>query len=198
MNKNWITFEINKNERIEFEIIDNVENIYPFQETIIKLKTPNGDYELNFDCFRHQIECLNSLISEAIESKATLHESIRYDIGYLWNEEMQNKPGLSYFKIDKVAHWVGLKNLVWSTSSNCNPVLSTWIYNEPNGSIILEITPSYPWHFTDPEEVDPKIYISYEEWMKTYKPFLIRTISKDIALKWLEQINQALSIINKN
>ena len=163
MNTNQIVFKLNTNESIIFELFDDVSKLYPCDEVVVKFYNKNNKYLLGIDCIRERTESLFNLINDALDNKAKLHKSILNDIGYLWNEEMQDKPGLSYFKIDSIKYWVGLKNLIWATPSNANPILSTWLYNNASGEIILEITPSYPWHFIDTEDTKDENFISYEK-----------------------------------
>jgi hypothetical protein len=135
------------------------------------------------------------LLKKAVKNKLKLHKSIIQDIGFLYNEESEGKEGFFYTKLENRDYWIGNRSNLWS------PVviygnLQTWIYNNEAGDIIFEITPVYPYHYCDPEE-EPN-FIPYEEWMKDYKPFLIRTIPKDVAQRWLEQTKLLLKQIKKN
>jgi|ERR1700733_437247 len=191
-----IVFKISEKEAISFDLSNDINAIYPCDEIVIKFSTPNQDYTLSIDCIREDMESLYHILTKAINNEAQLHESITKDVGYLWNEEMQNKPGLTYFKIENMDYWVGLRNLIWSTRANAKPILSTWLYNDLSGSIILEITPSYPWHTKDPEEGEK--FVSYEEWMKAYQPLFLCPIAHAIALSWKDQAETILNQLNKN
>jgi chitinase len=72
----------------------------------------------------------------------------------------------------------------------------TWIYNDIGGNIIFAITPFYPFLFCDPDE-EPN-YLPYEEWIKSYKPYLIAKLSRETAEQWLAQANSILEQIDKN
>ena len=65
-----------------------------------------------------------------------------------------------------------------------------WIYNDKEGNIVLEITPPFATLFFEayPEE-EP---ISFDEWMKDYKPLLVTTISKQTAQQWVQQIDDLI------
>ena len=44
--------------------------------------------------------------------------------------------------LDKTeSYWVGREYIVWSTTGNMKPHITTWIYNDPEGNIIFHITP---------------------------------------------------------
>jgi hypothetical protein len=61
------------------------------------------------------------------------------------------------------------------------------------------MTPVYPWHFYELDDAQQqKNYIPYEEWIKNYKPLLIRTIPKDVAEQWLNQAQEILKKIEEN
>ena len=150
-------------------------------------------YVLSYDCLQYSISTFRGMLQQALESSLGLHDSILLDVGLLWNEKANDDTVFSfeYEIIENTEHWVGLKNLLWSTPGNIKPDLSTWLYNDKNGNIIFEVTPTYHWHYSDPEP-DDKDYITYEEFMKNYKPLIIKQIPKDVANEWLSQVNELL------
>jgi hypothetical protein len=74
--------------------------------------------------------------------------------------------------------------------------LMSWMYNDDEGNIIFEVTPIYPYMYEDAEK-EPS-YVPYKEWIKDYKPLLIRKISKEVAQKWLKDANTIVEQINNN
>ncbi|HEV2917412.1 MAG TPA: hypothetical protein VGW78_06740 [Candidatus Babeliales bacterium] len=68
--------------------------------------------------------------------------------------------------------------------------------SDKDGNIIFEITPHYKYHFCEPDETPS--FISYEEWIKDYKPYLIRVVPRDIAHQWLNQAREILNAIDEN
>src|SRR4029077_13621525 len=94
-------------------------------------------------------ESLISHLEKALENKLQLHPSITKDIGYLWNYELHHTQYTDMYKKDLVYEenneghyfWVGQRYLVWSTPEDVRHVLSTWLYNDCKGAIILQITP---------------------------------------------------------
>lgn len=194
--RSQLVLQLNKLTSIKIDSFDVIATLYPCDEVIVKLCHENNEYLLGEDCVREELESIYGLLSNALRNNAQLHESIKQDIGYLWNEEMQDKPGLTYATLDSgTTYWMGLRNLVWSTRSNAKLVLSTWLYNDSAGSIVLEITASYPWHRKKPKRNES--FVSYEQWLQKYKPFAKFTIPHNIAIIWKEQIEAALESINK-
>lgn len=74
---------------------------------------------------------------------------------------------------------------IWSSSNN----IQTWIYNV-NHKIYLEISMTYPWLFSDPQE--DELYISFDEYKNNYKPILIIELQKFLVKKWLQQCQDLL------
>lgn len=189
--------QLNKLISIKIDSFGAIETLYPCDEVIVTLCRESNEYNLAEDCVRVELESLQGLLSSALRNNAPLHESIKQDIGYLWNEELQNKPGLTYESLDSgTAYWVGLRNLLWETRGNAKLVLSSWLYNDSDGSIVLEITPSYPWHFKTSSRKEK--FITYEQWLQKYKPLEKFIIPKNVASAWKDQITSVLESIEKN
>ena len=53
-----------------------------------------------------------------------------------------------------------------------------------------------PYLFSEPEE-EPN-YTPYEEWIKTYKPYFITTLSKETAREWIEQADKIIRMVEFN
>ncbi|HLJ31366.1 MAG TPA: hypothetical protein VKU36_02930 [Candidatus Babeliales bacterium] len=72
----------------------------------------------------------------------------------------------------------------------------TWIYNDQNGNIILEITPAYPYFYCDKKE-EPN-YVSYKKWIKNYQPYVIAEIPRSTALGWLKIAEHIIKTVDDN
>lgn len=140
-------------------------------------------------------EMLTALLPKAINNELQLSQSITHDIGFLWNEYLQEKTNHTFEEktIDngRTKQWIGLNHLLWNPAHGN----SSWLYND-NGNIILEITPTYKWHYSKPAEEES--FISYDEFIKNYKPLLTITIPKKVALDWLKQAENLLHEIEAN
>ncbi len=138
------------------------------------------------EIFEHFITCLK----KAVDKKLHLHESLTQNLGFMQNQYYQDKTGFIQVSTpnDSSPYWVGFDYEIFSAYGESNPHVSTWLYNNLNGNIILEVAKDYPWHFImlegDPE--DPE-FITYDEFMKDYKPLIHRVIPRDVAITWLDQ-----------
>ena len=133
-------------------------------------------------------------IKKVINNDLQLHESLTYNLGFMQNQYYQDKSGFSMVSTihRSKPYWVGFNYSVWSTYGDANPLVSTWLHNDLNGNIIFEATKDYPWHFIELEgEPDSLEFITYDEFMKDYKPLIHRIIPRDVAITWLEQAMKA-------
>jgi hypothetical protein len=67
--------------------------------------------------------------------------------------------------------------------------IQTWLYTI-DSKIYIEISPSYPWANIElPKNFEqfPKNFVSYEEFMKNYRPIAVVSISPHIAQTWVDQ-----------
>lgn len=191
----FITFSINKETKIIVPLQDPIEFLGPIYEENILLHNNNHTIVISNRTIYHDMLDLVDILKKALNNELPLHPSISQDIGYLYNYNHYNSNDTSF-----VAHvfdtgiirWIGYLYHLWE--SNCN--FDSWIYNAPDGSIVFEITPFYPYMYCEPEE-EPN-YIPYEEWIKTYKPYFITTLSKETALEWIEQAEKIIWMVEFN
>lgn len=120
--------------------------------------------------FKEGLECtLNNQI--LLPDNIKIGELGKYFNIYTDNEEF-NKINYSLFWL-----WSGID-------------VQTWLYNK-NNKIYLEISPTYPWLFSD--ETEEEGYITFDEFMKTYKPITVEEINHATARQWLDQCNDILA-----
>jgi hypothetical protein len=194
-NKNVI-FELSDTAQLVFESFDQILRLNVGDSVRVIYKDKNCSYLVEDDCIQSVLDIFCTLLDQSLRNALLLDDSILNDIGYVWNKELRGDDGLRYEKMEGRDYWVGLRNALWSTPGDVEPNLTTWLYNDKNGAIVLEITPNYPWHFRDSEPNEK--FISYQEFMRGYKPYLKKNIAKDVAEKWLEQAKQILMIIKSN
>lgn len=200
MIKNNIVFNLNDTEKIIIKLEDHISLVHCCYQEFIVFKQNNNEYLLAKDSIRFKLQCFVSILSKALENKLLLHKSIISDIGYSYNEHRQGKAGFVFEKDGNNDYetWVGYKYLLWGYEA------TSWIYNDNKENIIFEITPRFPGKATypDPAEQFSEDQIAnslwYEEWIKDYKPILIRVIPRATAQQWLDQANQILEIIEEN
>jgi hypothetical protein len=161
-----------------------------------------SNYCLVQDCFDHVIEEFKSIIKKAINDQLKLHSSLlgnaEYSLlGYQWCKYLKknDRKDLVYGDEDTGIPWVGYKYTLFETCHGIDRPAS-WLYNDERGNIIFELTPVYPWYYSKPGSGET--FIKYSKWMKTYKPILTRTISKETAQQWIKQIDDLIKVVKKN
>jgi hypothetical protein len=171
----------------------NLENTYILTwikiEYIQNLKT----YVLLYDNFIAGIYNFREMLFQALNNNLQLDVSIKKSLGFYQSQyyKNDNRKNLIYKESDEGnKYWIGSKYKLF----DFNP--ASWLYNDKQGNILLEITPTYPWFFDKPEAGET--FIKYSEWMKTYKPILVRTISKETAQQWLNQIDELIEVVKAN
>ena len=111
------------------------------------------------------------------------------DIGFLFNEMHYKKSMLH----EKIALNELYDHVLWS-SVVAQQNIQTWLYRNTNEEIMLFLAPVYPFFFNKPYKKNP----SYQEWIKTYKPFGRYIISQDSAQQWLQQVYDIMNLIETN
>lgn len=180
-------FKLNKTDKIIISSESALQEMFFCDEIEISLIS-DQKYRLNFDCFQYIFRGFIADLIDAIDGKLQLNSFIKFDLGYLLEQKYEGET--KYIHMDQNNEWIGYKYLLFQTPGNFDPGLNTWLYNNEKGEIILEITPSYRWHFQDPKSGEA--YITYEEFIRNYKPVLFRTIPKTVAQEWLEQAKALL------
>jgi hypothetical protein len=114
-----------------------------------------------------------------LNSTMKIHDIIKNDLGYECNEHFKGNT-ISYDIFDY--HWMS------NDHGQIRPYYNSWLYNDKDGNILLEITPFYPWHNvnkrTQPER------IPYKEWIKSYKPIVKTIIPKENFKQWIAQVEK--------
>jgi len=133
---------------------------------------------------------LDGHLRSALLGNKKLYSSLQQDLGYLWNEYLVGGSDRSKFEYklspEMRKYWVGKDFMVW-----CGQDVATWLY-EKDGVFWLEITPSYKWHFLEPAPEESN-YITYDEFIKNYKPHVMIELSIDIMKKWLRQTERLIA-----
>jgi len=190
MNSYEIIFTLTNKEKLIFKLDEPLNKVHCCYDVPIIFYHDNNQILLSTGSIHENIVTLHSLLTKALKNDLKLHKSITQDIGYLYNEELQGNPGLFYTKLEERDYWIGNNYLLWSHK------FATWLYNDNDGNIILEITPIYPGIFIDPAETANGT--TYEKWIEGYKPCFTQKIPLDIAENWLKQASSILKVIDEN
>lgn len=193
MKNHELIFQLNDKEKIIIQTSDPLEEIHCCYEAPI----------IFFDGI-HSIVCgedvadamreLRDHLQKALQGELKLHRSIVQDLGYLASEELQDRANLVYRKVGDVERWVGWDYYLWGIGGDNRA--NVWLYNDADGAIVFKITPGYPWLF-ESNSSDPQ-YVPYEEWIKTYKPLVVRHIPVAVAREWLAQAEFLVKKIDEN
>jgi len=149
-------------------------------------------------------EIFRSLIShleKAVDNKLQLHESLTQNIGFMYNEYFDNRlESMMVYSEDKSKkHWVMYDYKMWSGSTtDINNRITTWLYNDKDGNIILEMTKTYSWFYIQDSDIKRSDFVYYEDFIKDYKSLAYCIISQEIATSWLKQAKKLLQIFAEN
>ena len=190
MNKDNILFSITNYEKIIIELPVPLISLHCCSEASIKFVHNKKNILLSSDSVRENMHVFNNLLTKALNAELKLDSSISQDIGYLYNEELQDRPGLSYKKWEGREYWIGYDYKLWSYK------YATWLYNDYKGSIILEITPMYDNLHDDTDDLVAQK--KYDNWKEYYFPYFIQNIPHEVAQEWLSQSQKILEIIELN
>ena len=203
MHLNGIVFGLDNNiEEIIVELEEPIEVVHCCYEAPTVLFHDSKKLILNCDSIKSTMESLDIVITKALQNQLPLHTSIQGNIGYLYthykfyscNKEKVKPLGVVFE--GNPESWVGGKHLLWAYD------IAVWVYNDVDGSIVLEFT---PWYFgknymydDDDNGIDDEDYSEYEQFLKDYKSLFTRKISHETAQLWLDQANSILQQIEKN
>ncbi|MBI2352853.1 hypothetical protein HYV11_01250 [Candidatus Dependentiae bacterium] len=148
--------------------------------------------------FVYQFERLLPL---ALKHQLKLDASIKKSFGFYWNEifaDRRSFVNLAYRYTDdnKTLNWIGTKYILSETLDSVSPSITTWLYNNEDGDIILEVTEMFTWseqEVASSEEMD-----RYFEFLKNFKPILKQVIPKKVAEQWLRKAKKWYKIFYDN
>lgn len=92
MNINNIVFKLNEQEKIVIELEESLENVDSCYQGYMNFYRDNAILcRFSLDTIRYYLATLQILLKSALVDKLQLHESITLDIGFLDNEDCQEK-----------------------------------------------------------------------------------------------------------
>ncbi|MFA6090044.1 MAG: hypothetical protein WC755_09385 [Candidatus Woesearchaeota archaeon] len=187
MNNSKFIFKINEYEEIIIQIDEYPEDVpYCFYDANFYLVKKNEKIKLCSFSLPSYIDKLITNLNDILQNKKQLPSCFLEDIGHAWNlyVNADNNSKLLYAN----QKYKFLDNYyLWYSS------FTTWIYNDNQNNIILEVTPSYPYTYSSKFS-----YQNFSQWMKIYKPLCKTIIPRKTAEQWLAQATQILMTIDKN
>ena len=190
--KSLITFRIAESQSIQI-IIDqqnkintygyNVEGLHVFDEVEVQYIHSGKAIILTSDTAQYVVETFCGSLEMSLKNELLLDASLVVGkVGYFFSKKKYMiADECNGQKKDDVfsQYWV------WSSSKN----IQTWLYNRDN-KIYFEISPIYPWLFSDPQEDEH--YITFDEYINNYKPILLVELQKSLVQSWINQCHEAL------
>jgi hypothetical protein len=190
-------FFLTINESIIITVIEEYDTYKIFYDTFSNVFFSQKEMKilLAHDTLYEECRLLNTVARNALEKKNFLDEITMSDIGIIYNETFNKSVSSKYTNLEaeellkKIA-----KYTLWSPIVSMNN-MRTWFYTNTSGEIILFIAPVYPFTFSSKRV---KGYMPYDEWIKSYKPFVKRIISPETAQAWIKQTDEIMTLIQKN
>ncbi len=160
------------------------EKLHKFDVVTVLLKINGVEIVLSIDAINEVLMLLSGSLELALNNKIILPMNIKIGgLGSVFNINTH------YERLDSInfsQFWL------WSGRG-----MQSWLYNR-GGKLYLEIAPSYPWLYADPtEEEKLDAYITFDQFMKEYKPILVIEIDRSIAQKWLDSCRRILDNLEK-
>ena len=155
-----------------------------------------------YDMFEYEVQYtiqglfIDSL-QDALHNKVSLDSSIKKPLGYYEPQYFKNpkRKNLKYIiNPNGKSFWVGRRYKMFDATGYIPQ--TTWLYNDQTGDIWFEISPVYPWLFSSPQEGE--VFVKFRQWLKDFKPYVVRKISKETAKQWVKQLQDLLKVIEAN
>ena len=198
MNINTFTFSLNQYEKLIISLKNQNDIIDCCYEASIVLNQNNEKVIIGNSTVFIYAELLKNKLILALSNKLQLDSSITRDLGYYWNQDLNEEdPKLFYLNDKDGKYWIGINHFLWGTAGGSERKFAAWLYNDSVGNITFQVTPLFSGTLVDwDDSIEVK---AYQEWMETsYEPFFTRIIPKDVAMQWLDQANLILKTIDQN
>lgn len=200
--KKLLSLNIDQNDCFEIvtELEDNdyIMNLY---NTIfmIYLHHQTEKYKVHRFAVGYDLYYLAEHIQKCINNQLPIPQELEQDIdlGWLWNEHT-NKIILAEEVGSQLPSWkwVGTPLLFLENKGAGFDSCMTWLYNDENGNILLKVSSAYPWFFKDTPA--DHLYISYNEWLSSYKVHYKTIIPRDVAQKWVKDLQGLYAMLELN
>lgn len=129
------------------------------------------------DSARYVVETFCAFLEMALKNELLLEDPLAVGkVGLFFSEKEYMT--IDQFNGSEKKHDIFQQYWVWSSPTN----IQTWLYSV-NNKIYLEISPTYQWLFSNPEEGD--VYISFGEYKDSYKPIALVDLQESHVLSWI-------------
>ena len=183
-------FFLNKDEYLEIRTDDQLpmKQVYNCYHIEIWFVGKEGAIRFGWDS-SHQF-CYGLLcdIDKILQGKLVVRET-KEDLG-TWANKF-------FYDIPVVDGWAKYY-LFGNSHQGVWPCYSSWLYNDSDGNVIFEITQDYKWNDEDEEDRNNPDFIEYVEFMKNYKPTVVRVVDKKYLQAWIEPLKELEALFQKN
>lgn len=160
------------------------DGLHIFDEVEVKYIHSDKKIVLASDIARYAVEKFGTSLEKSLKNELPLDESLTVGkVGYFFSKKKYTTTDQSDGSEKK--HDIFQQHWVWSSPTN----IQTWLYSA-NNKIYLEISPTYPWLFSDPEEGE--VYISFDEYKDNYKPIALVELQESRVLSWINDCDVLL------
>lgn len=168
------------NEQDKFNIYGyKADRLHIFDEVEVKCIYGGNTILLTRDSIQYVITTFCIFLEMALKNELPLDISLTVGkVGYFFSKKKYPAAAES----DKSNNNDDIFSQYWMWS--CPKNIQTWLYNL-NHKIYLEISPTYPWLFSDPEK--DEIYMSFDEYINNYQPIIIAELQKSLVELWIKQ-----------
>lgn len=192
-------FDANGTEKLVISMdSQEAESMILFSFAQVDYVNNNKTMIINIDEIMRIKEGLQEELIDCIQNKKLLHDSIKTWLGFSYTQYLKNdqRKNLIYETLPNgYRRWVGIAHRLFDAIPGQRIPVS-WLYNDKDGNIILEISPIYPFDSHDPKPNEK--FVRYLEWMKSYKPYVIAKIAPEVAKKWIQQLDGLMKKIEKS
>ncbi len=188
--KNFISFHLSETIDFTIELPCEKSMVYRYDEITVTLHNKKDKFILYSDDFIIEaIVRLYNALQKILNNERILDDKLNFeDIGLWYNKYLH-----SIDEGNNAEEELNLQYLLWDTHSRIGT--TTWMYRL-NDNIIIEVTPTYRYHFE--ESKGKKDFIQFSDFVDGYKPLAKITIDESIIEKWLGTCKEILEIININ
>ncbi|MGC2310017.1 MAG: hypothetical protein WA432_00145 [Candidatus Babeliaceae bacterium] len=191
-------FEFPDHEFISFEMPQSLEEICRWDFIIPVFNAQNEQkYDLCDDYIINILYGLRIFLNNVLAQQLQLHKSLQKDIGYMWNEYLQKRGRFIYEVNEYGRSWIGKRYMFCESSQDCKTDCATWLYQKGE-QFYLEITPEYRWHFIDPKPEEASKYVTYDTFIQTYKPYVLKEITLSTIHQLLKKTEEVIEAVKKH
>jgi len=186
--KTLIAFLISELQQIHIAINEEVkvntygyetDDLHIFDEVEVEYIHSGRKIILANDIVRYVVETFSTALEKSLKNELPLERSLSVGkVGYFFSKKKYTIADASDESEKK--HDIFPQYWVWSSSTN----IQTWLYSVHN-KIYLEISPTYPWLFSDAEQGE--VYTSFDEYINNYKPIALVELQKPLIVSWINE-----------